>query len=74
MRTNGWQKVFKFTLIQHIKTKSFIVGNIITCIIVAAICVLTNILPAVLGDDDGGIGEILGGNSSENPFADFDAV
>ena len=74
MRTNGWQKVFKFTLIQHIKTKSFIVGNIITCIIVAAICVLTNVLPAVLGGDDGGIGEILGGNSSENPFADFDAV
>lgn len=74
MRTNGWQKVFKFTLIQHIKTKSFIVGNIITCLIVALLCVLTNVLPAVLGDDDSGIEGILGGDSSENPFNNFDAV
>lgn len=74
MRTNGWQKVFKFTLVQHIKTKSFIVGNIITCIIVAAICVLTNVLPGVIGGDDSGIEGILGGGNTENPFGDFDAV
>jgi len=74
VRTNGWQKVFKFTLIQHIKTKSFIVGNIVTCLIVAAICVLTNVLPAVIGGDDNGIGGIIGGDNSENPFAGFNAV
>ncbi len=74
MRTNGWQKVFKFTLIQHIKTKSFIVGNIVTCLIVAAICVLTNVLPAVIGDDGDGLGGIIGGDNSENPFAEFNAV
>ncbi len=72
MKTNGWQKVFKFTLIQHIKTKSFIVGNIITCFVVALICVLTNVLPAVLGDDNG-IDSIIGDNN-ENPLAEFDAV
>lgn len=72
MRTNGWQKVFKFTLIQHIKTKSFIVGNIITCFIVALLCVLTNVLPAVLGDKDSGLGGIIGGD--ENSFENFDAV
>lgn len=74
MKTNGWQKVFRFTLIQHIKTKSFIVGNIITCLIVATLCVLTNVLPAVLGGDDSGIGGIIGGDSSEDPFGDFDTV
>lgn len=74
MRTNGWQKVFSFTFIQHIKTKSFIIGTIIMCIIVAAICVLTNVLPAVLDDGDSGLGGILGGGSNENPLESFDAV
>ncbi|MBD5129871.1 MAG: ABC transporter permease [Ruminococcaceae bacterium] len=72
MRTNGWQKVFKFTLVQHIKTKSFIVGNIITCVIVAALCVLTNVLPAVMGDKDSGLGGIVG--NDENSLENFDAV
>lgn len=68
MRTKGWQNVFRFTLIQHIKTKSFIVGTIIFCVILSAICVLTNILPVVLGAD-----EELGGiiDSMDDSYADF---
>ncbi|MDE7361897.1 MAG: ABC transporter permease [Oscillospiraceae bacterium] len=73
MKTNGWQKVFAFTLVQHIKTKAFIIGNIITCLIVATLCVLTNVLPAVL-DKDNGSGGIFGGDSSDDHIESFDAV
>lgn len=52
MRTKGWQSVLKFTLIQYIKTKSFIIGTVIMCLIVAAVCVLTNVLPVALGADE----------------------
>ena len=61
MKTKGWQKVFSFTFVQYVKTKSFIVGTIIICILSAAICVLTNVLPAVMFkgeffEDDGSVG------------------
>lgn len=52
MRAKGWRNVFSFTFMQYIKTKSFIVSNIIICVIVAAICVLTNVLPAAMSDSD----------------------
>lgn len=58
MKTKGWKKVFSFTFIQYIKTKAFIVGTIVICIVTAAICVLTNVLPAALmkSDDELGTG------------------
>lgn len=71
MRTKGWQKVFTFTLIQHIKTKSFIVGTIIVAVIIAAICVLTNILPVLIADEENGG---VSNGETENLLADFDAV
>lgn len=58
MKTKGWRNVFSFTFVQYVKTKSFIVGTILICLVTALICVLTNILPVVLsdsGDDDGEI-------------------
>lgn len=64
MRTKGWQKVFSFTFIQHIKTKSFIVGTIIVCILVAAGCVLTNILPTLMNDDDSGDPDLTPGGET----------
>lgn len=70
MRTKGWQNIFRFTIVQHIKTKSFIIGTVIMCIIVAAICVLSNVLPVVLGADDAiddMISDIGGTSDSENP-------
>lgn len=63
MRTKGWQKVFSFTFIQHIKTKSFIVGTIIVCILVAAGCVLTNILPVLMNSDKESSGGIPSGDA-----------
>ena len=71
MRTKGWQKVFSFTLIQHIKTKSFIIGTIIVAVIIAAICVLTNILPVLIGNEEKGS---VSNGETENSLADFDAV
>lgn len=61
MKTKGWRKVFSFTFIQYVKSKSFIVSTIIICVIVAAVGVLTNILPSIImgthlsydGDDGG---------------------
>ena len=68
MKTKGWQKVFSFTFVQYVKSKSFIVSTIIICVIVAAVCVLTNVLPNVMmgvhiGDDIGG-----GDKPAQNSF------
>lgn len=63
MKTKGWQSVFRFTLVQYIKTKSFIIGTIIMCVIAAAVCVLTNVLPVVLGADDA-VEDIFSGNAA----------
>lgn len=64
MKTKGWKKVFSFTFLQYIKTKSFIVGTIIICVITAAICVLTNVLPAAMMKSDDG-SSIIGSEDSE---------
>lgn len=72
MRTRGWQKVFSFTFVQYIKTKSFIIGTIIIGVIVAAICVLTNILPVLIsGEKDSG-GAVGGDTSSFSAVYLFD--
>ena len=61
MKTKGWRKVFSFTFLQYVKTKSFIVGTIIICVITAVICVLTNVLPAAMmkseSSDSAGMGD-----------------
>lgn len=72
MRTKGWQKIFSFTLIQYIKTKSFIIGTIIMCVIIAGICTLTNLLPVWLSDDDSEIS--VDDPNADNPLADLTAV
>lgn len=60
MRTKGWQKILSFTLVQYLKTKSFIIGMIVMCVIVAALCVLTNVLPVAMSKDDKGNGDTPG--------------
>ena len=53
MRTKGWQKVLSFTLVQHMKTKSFIVGTIVICVIVALLVAGLNIIPKLVsGEED----------------------
>lgn len=71
MRTKGWQKIFSFTIIQYIKTKGFIIGTIIMCVIVAAICTLTNMLPVWLSGDDSSISDTPG---ADDPLNDLTAV
>lgn len=61
MKTKGWQKVFSFTFIQYIKTKSFIVGTVIMCLIVALLAVGVNILPGLLSDEE----EVFGDSEQE---------
>ena len=63
MRTKGWQKVFVFTLKEHIKTKSFIISTIIMAVLVAAIFILANVLPAALTNN--------GGSGEDSPIEDI---
>lgn len=58
MRTKGWQKIFSFTLIQHIKTKSFIIGTIVMALLVAAMVVGVNIIPGLVSGEEDVIGSI----------------
>lgn len=69
MRTKGWQKVFSFTLIQYIKTKSFIIGTIIVCLIVALIACGVNIIPALLNGEEDNTG-----NPSAGTLGAFSAI
>ena len=66
MKTKGWRKIFSFTFIQYVKTKSFIVGTIIICLITAALCVLTNILPNTMMKDSSAVA--VDGDSEEGEF------
>lgn len=59
MKTKGWKKVFGFTFIQYIKTKSFIVGTIVMCLIVALLAAGANILPGLISGEE----EVIGGSS-----------
>ena len=79
MRTKGWRSVFSFTFIQYVKTKSFIIGSIVICVIVSAICVLTNVLPGLVNEDIADATEIIGnvGGNSDNetdPFLESGAL
>lgn len=52
MKTNGWQKIFKFTFVQFVKTKSFIVSTILILLVCAGIVAGINIIPKlVMGED-----------------------
>lgn len=53
MKTKGWQKVFGFTFVQYVKTKSFIIGTIVMALIISLLVVGINILPGLLsGEED----------------------
>lgn len=77
MRTKGWQSIFRFTIIQYIKTKSFIIGTVVMCVIVAAICVLSNVLPVLIGADDAiddMISDLGGGSGSPDEPLSFSNI
>lgn len=53
----GWKKVFTFSFIQHIRSKSFIVGTILICLIIFLLIGGANIIPKLMG-----VGEELTGS------------
>lgn len=52
MKTKGWKNVYSFTLLQQIKTKSFIISTVIITLIVALIAATANILPVFMLDSE----------------------
>ncbi len=58
MKTKGWQKIFTFTLIQHIKTKSFIIGTAVMALLVALMVVGVNIIPGLISGEENVIGSM----------------
>lgn len=67
--TRGLYKIFKFTLAQQIKSKSFKVATIVIAIICAILAALSNIIPAITSKDDGGIGGGGVGEVEALPFS-----
>lgn len=65
----GWKKVFGFTFVQHVKSKSFIIGTIIVSLIVILLVSGVNIIPKLVGAGD----EIADG-SSQNTEIKLNAV
>lgn len=51
MKIKGWRKVLKFSFVQMVKTKSFIISTIFTIVIINLIIALSMILPTVFSDD-----------------------
>ena len=69
MKTKGWQKVFGFTFIQYVKTKSFIIGTIVMALIISLLAVGANILPVILnGEED------IFGDGKQGDITAFSAV
>lgn len=61
----GWKKVFGFTFTQYVRTKSFIVGTIIVCLITILLVGGLNIIPKLMGAGD----SITGSGNSDEPLA-----
>ena len=59
--TRGWKKVFGFTFVQFVKTKSFIVGTVILALITVLITAGLNIIPKLAG-----AGEDISGDGSDS--------
>ena len=56
MSTHGWQKVFKFTFMQQLKSKAFIISSVLICTLIFAMMILLGLLPTFSdeGDSTGG--------------------
>lgn len=65
----GWQKVFGFTFVQFVKTKSFIVSSVIIGLIVILLVGGLNIIPKIAG-----AGDILTGSGDTSVSMKFTTV
>ena len=60
MSTHGWQNVFKFTFIQQLKSKSFIISSVLICTLIFSMMILLGLLPTLTGGDDSSSGGVTG--------------
>ena len=67
--TRGWKKVFSFTFVQFVKTKSFIAGTIIVALITMLLVAGVNLIPKWMG-----MGEKLAGSIGEPEEIMLDSV
>lgn len=52
MRVKGWSKVMKFTYIQTVKSKPFIIGCIVIFVLIALMMAAVNFLPSLIEDKE----------------------
>lgn len=86
MKTKGWGHVFRFTFIQSIKAKSFIVSTTVIAVILVLLIAGVNFLPVFMMDDSGSSGAEGGADvykirtvylldeSGINPKPDFSSI
>ncbi len=73
MKAKGWNKVAKFTYMQNIKGKSFIVSTVLVTVLIILMVLGINFLPPLfMGDDTSGIDS--GVSNFENPVAPLSTV
>jgi ABC-2 type transport system permease protein len=63
MKAKGWKQVFKFTFIQMLKSRAYIISTIIIAVCLLLMSVVINFLPAML--TDGALSEFFGGGDDE---------
>lgn len=56
MSTHGWQKVFKFTFTQQLKSKSFIISSVLICTLIFTMMILLGFLPGITGGNNSSSG------------------
>lgn len=66
MKIKGWDKVFKFTFLQMVKSKSYIISTIVILIVVVLMALGINFLPGLLGGGESGTG--TGGDTDGSFF------
>jgi len=66
MKAKGWKQVFKFTFIQMIKSKAYIISTVVIAICILLMAIGLNFLPGLLA---GSIREIFGGGEDGTEFA-----
>ncbi|MCL2697840.1 MAG: ABC transporter permease [Oscillospiraceae bacterium] len=65
MKAKGWQQVFKFTFLQMIKSKSYIISTVIIVVCLLLMSLGVNFLPSILSSS---IDEIFGTGEAQAAF------
>lgn len=73
MKIKGWRKVLKFSFVQMVKTKSFIISTIFTALIINLVIAATIILPSVFADDFVEITDSTSTDDNADDNADVDS-